>query len=441
MSEYDERDFNRDDDWGEELSNTQPSILRDDVYGNPRDWRSTQGNKRTSHVKPGGFHGGGHSDSYLQARSDAHRNRRMDRLNQELAESEKEEAEAEREIANEVLAGALQGDFNDDPTFWSDVGQIVTGLIPVAGQLGDIRDLVHILDDITNQEGYKKIGSWATLVLIAIGFIPGIGDGIKTIGKRGLKYLDNNRILKKMGEFLGENIIAPILNRVGDLTAPVVGQIKDAIRRKLAEAQDIARQLGEGVDNVIDDVTGQPRLVTEEASNVSPNKIDNTNQPRQNEPLQSTSTSGSSVPSGRVAQPGGQPDKYNSFTDNTQVPDKYKNDPRFNDLATDPDQGYQVKPGSRAEAVAGLEAEAQGLVPGPIKRGPEGTEFYDAQGRPWDVKAPPSPPSGVKWKFNSKKAGQSIKKELSQKAKPQNAPPGTYPNEATGQPELRRVIT
>ena len=72
MSEYDERDFNRDDDWGEELANTQPSILRDDVYGNPRDWRSIQGNRRTSHVKPGGFHGGGHSDSYFQARSDAH---------------------------------------------------------------------------------------------------------------------------------------------------------------------------------------------------------------------------------------------------------------------------------------------------------------------------------------------------------------------------------
>ena len=36
--------------------------------------------------------------------------------------------------------------------------------------------------------------------------------------------------------------------------------------------------------------------------------------------------------------------------------------------------------------------------------------------------------------------GKSIKKELSQKATPEGAPPGTYPNETTGQPELRRVI-
>ena len=90
--------------------------------------------------------------------------------------------------------------------------------------------------------------------------------------------------------------------------------------------------------------------------------------------------------------------------------------------------------------MAGLEAEAQGLVPGPIKRGPKGTEFYDAMGRPWDVKAPPSPKPGEPWKFNSKKSGKSIKKELSQKAEPPTAQPGTFPNETTGKPELRRVI-
>ena len=202
-----------------------------------------------------------------------------------------EQIEAEREIANEVLAGALKGDFNSDPTFWSDISQIVTGLIPIAGQLGDIRDLVHILDDITNKEGYKKIGSWAILVLIAIGFIPGIGDGIKTIGKRGLGYLDNNRILKNMGEFLGENIIAPILNSVGDLTAPIVDQIKNAIRRKLTEAE-IARQLGEGVDNVIDDVTGRPQVATEGAGNV-PSRMETEPPVRGNEPMQMRGSSGS----------------------------------------------------------------------------------------------------------------------------------------------------
>ena len=79
---------------------------------------------------------------------------------------------------------------------------------------------------------------------------------------------------------MGDNIISPILERVGDLTAPLVGQIKDAIQRKLAEAQEIARQLGEGVDNVIDDVTRRPQVATEGAGNV-PSRMENRNTPSQ----------------------------------------------------------------------------------------------------------------------------------------------------------------
>ena len=260
------------------------------------------------------------------------------------------------------------------------------------------------------------------------------------MGKRGIRYLDNNRILKRIGEWLGDNIISPILERVGDLTAPIVGQIKDAIRRKLAEAQEIARQLGEGAGNVIDDVTGRtPQVATEGAGNV-PVRMDTDPPIRGNEPMQSTGTPSGSVPSGRVAQPGGRPDKFKAFKNNSEVPEKYGNDSRFNDLASDPDHGGKVKPATRAEAMAGLEAEAQGLVPGPIKRGPKGTEFYDAMGRPWDVKAPPSPSPGARWSFDPEKSGGSIKKELSQKAEPPTAPLGTFPNETTGKPEQRRVI-
>ena len=42
-----------------------------------------------------------------------------------------------------------------------------------------MRDLIHAIDDICNQEGYKKLGSWAALVLVVIGFVPGVGDAIK----------------------------------------------------------------------------------------------------------------------------------------------------------------------------------------------------------------------------------------------------------------------
>jgi hypothetical protein len=150
-----------------------------------------------------------------------------------------------------------------------------------------------------------------------------------------------------------------------------------------------------------------------------------------------TSTSGSgSVEKGRVDKPGNRPELRDTWKTDADVPEHYRKDPRFKDLASDPDQGSTISSSTRAEAMAGIEAETQGLVKGPIKRGPNGTEFYDAEGCPWDVKAPPSPKPSDRFIFSAKEAGKSIRKELRMKG----SPPGTFPHGKTGLPEPRRVI-
>jgi hypothetical protein len=189
----------------------------------------------------------------------------------------------------------LKGDFNDDPTFWSDVGQIVTGFVPIAGQLGDLRDLVKILDEITNQEGYKQVGKWATLVLTVVGFVPGVGDALSKLGRKGLKALGDNAALKRAGQFLSEEIIAPVLSGVKDLTVPIVNQMKDIIRTKLDEVQEAARKLGAEFDNVIQDVTGQPRLAMEGADNVPPGQVNNQPGDNINQPSPTSTTPGESL--------------------------------------------------------------------------------------------------------------------------------------------------
>lgn len=141
-----------------------------------------------------------------------------------------------------------------------------------------------------------------------------------------------------------------------------------------------------------------------------------------------------------MIKPAGRSDKYGSYKTDTDVPAHYRNDSRFSSLASDPDHGGKIRPAGRAEAMAGLEAEAQGLIKGPIKRGPRGIEFYDADGKPWDVKAPPSPKSGQNWQFNPEESGKSILKDLRRKAAPPGAPLGTFPNNKTGLSEKRRVI-
>lgn len=142
------------------------------------------------------------------------------------------------------------------------------------------------------------------------------------------------------------------------------------------------------------------------------------------------------VPAGRVAAPGGRVVDYLIYDDDAKVPAHYRNDPRFRSLATDPAHVGITDAKMRQEAMAGLEAEHQGLVPGPITRGPKEIEFYDGNGSPWDVKTPPSPKPGETWPFKPKKIVEGIQKELVGKG----TPPGTYPNANTGIPEPRQII-
>ncbi len=197
-----------------------------------------------------------------------------------------EDAQRIKEVGIELLEGALLGDFNDDPTFWAAVGQIVTGFIPIAGQLADFRDLIHALDDICNQEGYKKIGSWANLLLVLVAFVPGLGDIAAKLGKKGIKALGNSRILKKIMDLFGDNIIAPIAREGGDITTNVVKSIKLTILDLLESAKNLAKQLGAEVDGAIDNLIGQEKLRLQTPDGV---RID-TNQPMQIRGTTSSST-------------------------------------------------------------------------------------------------------------------------------------------------------
>ncbi|HEV2765235.1 MAG TPA: hypothetical protein VGV38_19790, partial [Pyrinomonadaceae bacterium] len=142
------------------------------------------------------------------------------------------------------------------------------------------------------------------------------------------------------------------------------------------------------------------------------------------------------APSTRVSAPGNRPDLRDTYLTDASVPAHYRNDPRFSSLASDPAHGGKITPKTRAEAMAGLEAETRGLVPGPLRRGPGEIEFYDSQGRPWDVKTPPSPKPGERFVFSAQDTGNSILKELRTKGNP----PGTFPNATTGAAEPRRII-
>lgn len=132
----------------------------------------------------------------------------------------------------------------------------------------------------------------------------------------------------------------------------------------------------------------------------------------------------------RVQAPGGQAAKFSRFHTDADVPLPYRDDPRFRSLALDPAVAGMITVQGRREAIAGLEAEQQGLIKAPIERGPARIEFYDGDGIPYDVKTPPSPLPNARWPFNARKAGRAIATQLRQR----------FPNKITGEAEFVRVI-
>lgn len=131
---------------------------------------------------------------------------------------------------------------------------------------------------------------------------------------------------------------------------------------------------------------------------------------------------------GETKVAGNRPEDFRRYKTDADVPEIYRQDERFPDLAYD-DSRRAVHAGSRQEAMAGLEAEARGLIKYPISRGPKEIEFYDARGVPYDVKTPPSDPRGVR-EFDADQAGKAIAKQVRTNGE----------NSRTGKEEPVRVI-
>ncbi|HYO73799.1 MAG TPA: hypothetical protein VEU33_47810 [Archangium sp.] len=105
------------------------------------------------------------------------------------------------------LWGALQGDFNKDPTYGQIAFNTVLGVIPILDTLLDVRDLtagILSLTDFYNQSEQKKqqqnkqnsvLGLdyetllWLGVFITAIGYIPELGSVIKGVLQSLLRYL------------------------------------------------------------------------------------------------------------------------------------------------------------------------------------------------------------------------------------------------------------
>ena len=368
--------------------------------------------------------------------------------------------ETEEQSTLEWIWGVLEGDFNENPT----VGQIITNAaitaIPLVDQVADARDLVANLKALIWDKRYNEIAVWLGLFFTLIGLIPSLGSLLKGVLKliyRGAKLDEVFKVFNALAkgnawEWL-QKLRAGELRKHADEATRMLKQVIDNIIDTLNEAlsyvprwsDDLYRKLSDLIAELrvirgkIEDMFGQiTKELEQKLDDLLAKQEKNQVEGGSRDTLLKKQEADAPPPSPpiRVEKPGNQAEKHKAFTTDEDVPSIYKSDPRFKDLASDPDHAGAIKPTTRAEAMAGLEAERQGHIKSPIERGPRGIEFYDGNGNAWDVKAPPSAKPGKRNFFNAEESGESIRAELRTKG----SPPGTFQNAKTGEPTKRGVI-
>ncbi len=88
--------------------------------------------------------------------------------------------------------GFVRGDFSDRDGAGKVAGQIIGGLVPIYGQIADLRDIAAAVVDVAN----GKEGGWANLGMATVGVVPGVGDALKA----GLKAGREARQIAKHGD-------------------------------------------------------------------------------------------------------------------------------------------------------------------------------------------------------------------------------------------------
>jgi Flp pilus assembly pilin Flp len=116
--------------------------------------------------------------------------------------------------SSEFLRGAVEGDYAENLTGWGRAGQAAVGFIPVVGQAADVRDLSVAVRSYRNGEPGGGMG----VVVAGIGFVPGIGDGIKALfrGRKAMQAAEAGSDVAVSSAPRAVEAAAPARERLGE---------------------------------------------------------------------------------------------------------------------------------------------------------------------------------------------------------------------------------
>jgi hypothetical protein len=168
--------------------------------------------------------------------------------------------------AGNFVVGALMGEFNDDPSIWQSLLDAAIGMIPIVGEIGDVRDLIaYTKKFIEDPSEMQDPWNWVGVVGSLVGLVPIWGGAVKGVTKVA-RNADFVTELKK----LGPTVVDAIINFVKktDWSALVkkssdffVKKIQDTLKSLMTMASDgikkgkeVWSKLGQSVSHNINQI-------------------------------------------------------------------------------------------------------------------------------------------------------------------------------------------
>jgi len=166
-----------------------------------------------------------------------------------------------------TLWGALQGEYNEDPTGMEILIDMGINFIPFVGQACDVRDITACLKKLVIERRVNEVMIWVTLLLTAIGCVPVAGDVIKAGCKAIIKGADDAvlTVLRKLDaddvQRAFKMLKTKFTSSIDDATAMVSKWIEKAgnskygskVNEVLAGANENLRKASDFVNDKIDE--------------------------------------------------------------------------------------------------------------------------------------------------------------------------------------------
>ncbi len=146
--------------------------------------------------------------------------------------------------AGNFVVGALMGEFNDNPSIWQTLLDSAIGMIPIVGEIGDVRDLIaYTKKFIDKPKEMQDPWNWVGVAGSLIGLIPVIGGAIKGISK----IARNADFVNEINKF-GPTVVEAIVDfaRKTDWTA-LAAKSQNFFGKTLSKVEDLLMLLNENI--------------------------------------------------------------------------------------------------------------------------------------------------------------------------------------------------